>query len=114
MTETVTVAAGWWEEVATEARNPWEIVLLLGQLIFFSRFLVQWIATERRKQVVIPEAFWWLSLGGAGISLVALVAKHEPVLMAAQVFGLVVYSRNLVLHRRAPLPPDGAPTGVAT
>jgi lipid-A-disaccharide synthase-like uncharacterized protein len=108
----IPLASTWMAMVAEEARNPWEIVLLVGQMIFFSRFLVQWIATERRKQVVVPEAFWWLSLFGAVISLVALVMKHEPVLMAAQVFGLVVYSRNLVLHRRS-LPVTDGPTGAA-
>lgn len=94
-------AAGWWDMIREEARNPWEVVLLLGQMIFFSRFLVQWIASERKKAVVLPVAFWWLSLAGAAISLVALVAKHEPVLIVAQLAGLALYSRNLVIHMRS-------------
>jgi len=95
----------WWDGIVAEASSPWEAVLLLGQLVFFSRFLVQWIATERSRQVVIPVAFWWLSLGGALVSLVALVAKQEPVLIVAQVVGMVVYSRNLVIHLRTIGPP---------
>jgi lipid-A-disaccharide synthase-like uncharacterized protein len=94
----------WIDKMLAEASNPWEAVLLLGQLVFFSRFAVQWIATERKGAVVLPEAFWWLSLFGAAITLVAVIFKHEPVLMAAQVFGLVIYSRNLVIHRRTPVP----------
>jgi len=104
----MTVLAGgfgtWWEKIVEEASSPWEAVLLLGQVVFFSRFVVQWIATERRKEVTMPVAFWWLSLGGALVSLVALVAKHEPVLIVAQLVGMVVYSRNLVIHNRSVRP----------
>jgi len=93
-------ASNWWDGIVKNAQDPWQLVLLLGQMIFFSRFLVQWIATEKKKQVVMPVAFWWLSIGGAGISLVALVAKREPVLIVAQVTGLLLYGRNLVIHSR--------------
>ncbi|MNC98958.1 hypothetical protein D3C83_170770 [compost metagenome] len=48
----------------------------------------------------MPELFWWLSLVGASVSLAALVWKREPVLILAQVCGLAIYSRNLVIHRR--------------
>ena len=97
---TILAETGWWDRIAEEARNPWQAVLAVGQLVFFSRFLVQWIATERRRQVVVPVAFWWLSLAGAAVSLVALVATHQPVLIVAQVVGMVVYARNLVIHNR--------------
>ena len=93
--------AGWWGGILREVRNPWQGVLLVGQVVFFSRFLVQWIASERRKRVVMPVAFWWLSISGAGISLVALTALRQPVLIAAQVAGIALYSRNLVLHHRS-------------
>jgi len=99
---TILAESGWWDRIREEAANPWQAVLAVGQLVFFSRFLVQWIATERRKRVVIPVAFWWLSLAGAGVSLVALVATHQPVLIVAQVVGMVVYARNLVIQRRNP------------
>lgn len=97
---TILADAAWWDRVAAEARNPWQLVLAAGQVVFFSRFLVQWIATERRQEVVMPVAFWWLSLAGAAVSLVALVALHQPVLILAQVVGMVVYGRNLVIHNR--------------
>lgn len=97
---TILAATGWWEGILREASSPWEAVLAAGQIAFFSRFLVQWIATERRKQVVIPVAFWWLSIAGAGVSLVALVAKQQPVLILAQVAGIAVYLRNLLIHNR--------------
>jgi lipid-A-disaccharide synthase-like uncharacterized protein len=83
-----------------EARNPWQIVLAAGQLVFFTRFLVQWIATEKRQEVTMPVAFWWLSLAGAAVSLVALVALEQPVLAVAQIVGILLYLRNLVIHNR--------------
>ena len=38
----------------------------LGGQTWFSPpvFIVQWYATEKRKQVVVPLLFWWLSLLG--------------------------------------------------
>lgn len=45
--------------------NVWKVVGWLGNAVFFSRFMVQWYATERKRQVVVPPAFWWLSLVGS-------------------------------------------------
>ncbi len=100
---------GWLDKILENAQDKWQVVLLVGQIVFFSRFAVQWWASERMKRVVMPVSFWWLSILGAAISLVALVAKHEPVLILAQVCGLVIYFRNLVLHRRSVGGPAAAP-----
>ena len=97
---TILAEGAWWERMAEAARDPWQVVLAVGQVIFFSRFLVQWIATERRQEVVVPVSFWWLSIAGAAVSLVALAALHQPVLLLAQVIGLAAYGRNLVIHNR--------------
>ncbi len=50
--------------------NPWDALGFVGQAMFFSRFLVQWIASERAQRSYVPSAFWWLSLAGGSISLV--------------------------------------------
>ena len=47
----------------------WKVVGWAGNLFFFSRFFVQWIATERSGRVVMPAAFWWLSLIGSSCLL---------------------------------------------
>ena len=91
----------------------WLAVGLLGQLLFASRFLVQWIVSERRRQSVVPTSFWWLSLGGAAILLAYAVHRLDPVFILGQAFGFVVYTRNLVLIGRRPAdvpppPEDGA------
>jgi lipid-A-disaccharide synthase-like uncharacterized protein len=79
--------------------NAWLAVGFLGQAMFSARFVVQWVASERRKTSVIPVAFWWLSIaGGVGLLSYAL-HRGDPVFIAGQAAGLVVYGRNLVLLR---------------
>ena len=81
--------------------NYWKIIGWLGNAIFFSRFFVQWFATEKRKQVVVPVSFWWLSLLGSLLLLVyALFYKRDSVFIFAYAFTWIPYIRNLVIHRR--------------
>jgi lipid-A-disaccharide synthase-like uncharacterized protein len=78
-----------------------EIVGWLGNAVFFSRFVVQWHATERRKQVVVPPLFWWLSLAGSLLLLCyAILSKKGPVLIFAYAFTWIPYIRNLIIHHR--------------
>jgi lipid-A-disaccharide synthase-like uncharacterized protein len=77
----------------------WYAIGFLGQITFGSRFFVQWIASERARRVIIPKVFWYLSLLG-GIALFAYALhRRDPVFAVGQGLGLVVYTRNLVLHR---------------
>lgn len=78
----------------------WIGIGFLGQLLFTSRFLVQWIASERRRESVIPLAFWWLSLAGGLTLLAYAIWRMDPVFILGQATGLVVYSRNLILIGR--------------
>jgi lipid-A-disaccharide synthase-like uncharacterized protein len=48
----------------------WLGVGFLGQAFFSMRFLVQWIASERRGESVVPVSFWFFSIGG-GLTLLA-------------------------------------------
>jgi lipid-A-disaccharide synthase-like uncharacterized protein len=77
----------------------WYAIGFLGQITFGSRFFVQWIASERARRVIIPKMFWYLSLLG-GVTLFAYALhRRDPVFAVGQGLGLVVYVRNLVLHR---------------
>ena len=79
----------------------WFAVGFLGQALFFMRFLVQWIASERRKESVIPVYFWYFSIGGGLTLLTYSIHRQDPVFILGQAAGLFVYSRNLYLiHRK--------------
>ena len=78
----------------------WLALGLIGQALFSGRFLVQWIASERRKASVVPTAFWWFSIGGGVCLLTYAIYRGDPVFILGQSAGLIVYLRNLVLLRR--------------
>jgi lipid-A-disaccharide synthase-like uncharacterized protein len=81
--------------------SVWKVVGWMGNAVFSSRFLVQWYATEKRKQVVVPLLFWWLSLAGSLLLLsYALFYQHDSVFIFAYAFTWIPYIRNLVIHRR--------------
>jgi lipid-A-disaccharide synthase-like uncharacterized protein len=82
------------------AEAMWLSVGFLGQALFSARFLVQWIASERRKESVVPVAFWFLSLGGGLALLLYALHRLDPVFIVGQAAGLFVYLRNLLLIRR--------------
>ena len=102
----------------------WLVIGFTGQAVFTARFLVQWLASERKRDSVVPEAFWWLSILG-GLTLFSYASyRQDPVIMVGQAMGLVVYVRNLMLlnkgrrraarrHRRASAAP-GAEGQVAS
>lgn len=98
--------------------NAWKVVGWLGNAIFTARFLVQWHASEKRKQVVVPSLFWWLSIVGSLLLLAyALFYRRDGVMIAAYAFNWIPYFRNLLLHHRSknarqacPAPECGAPS----
>ena len=75
--------------------NGWVLLGYAGQALFTMRFVVQWIASERARKSVIPVAFWFFSIGGGALLLVYALYRRDPVFIAGQALGLVVYVRNL-------------------
>ncbi|WP_342362673.1 lipid-A-disaccharide synthase N-terminal domain-containing protein [Terrarubrum flagellatum] len=75
----------------------WLLFGLLAQLTFAARFLVQWIASERAKDSVIPMSFWFLSIAGGLMTLVYGLVKREPVIIIGQALSTFIYLRNVVL-----------------
>ena len=73
----------------------WITLGLFGQLLFFMRFLVQWIVTEKRKKSTIPVSFWFFSISGGIILLVYSIYRKDPVFILGQSLGILIYSRNL-------------------
>jgi lipid-A-disaccharide synthase-like uncharacterized protein len=79
----------------------WTAVGWLANATFSSRFLVQWYATEKKKQVVVPQMFWWLSLMGSLLFLTyAIFYDKHNVIIFAYAFTWIPYTRNLIIHRR--------------
>jgi lipid-A-disaccharide synthase-like uncharacterized protein len=84
--------------------HVWLAIGLLGQALFSARFLVQWIASERRKQSVVPREFWFFSIGGGITLLLYALYRRDPVFILGQGAGLFVYARNLYFIYKAPQP----------
>lgn len=78
----------------------WVIFGILGQVIFALRFVIQWIASEKKKESYIPLLFWYLSLAGSIVLLTYSIYRKDPVFILGQSTGFVVYIRNLMLIYR--------------
>jgi lipid-A-disaccharide synthase-like uncharacterized protein len=78
----------------------WLAIGFAGNALFFSRFLVQWIASERAGRSYVPVAFWWLSIGGSLVLLLYAIHRRDPVFTLAFLPNCVVYVRNLMLIRK--------------
>ncbi len=86
--------------------NWWVITGFIGQGAFFMRFLIQWIASEKKGESYFPIFFWYLSIAGGIILLAYAIHIDDPVFTLGQSCGLIVYWRNLMLiytgRRRLP------------
>ena len=71
---------------------------LVGQALFSARFIVQWIASERRRASHVPVAFWYLRAGGITL-LGYAIYRADPVFILGQSTGVFIYARNLYLIR---------------
>lgn len=81
--------------------SNWKIIGWLGNAVFFSRFFVQWYATEKKKRVVVPVLFWWLSLAGSLLLLCyAVFYNKDHIVIFAYAFTWIPYIRNLIIHQR--------------
>jgi lipid-A-disaccharide synthase-like uncharacterized protein len=92
----------------------WLAIGFAGQLLFTARFLVQWLTSERARRSVVPTAFWYLSLAGGVTLLAYALHRRDPVFIAGQAAGAIIYIRNIVLiarERRSPPAPGPDDTG---
>lgn len=84
----------------------WVSIGFFGQSLFFGRWVIQWWTSERHNESRVPIAFWYMSLIGGLITLAYAIYRKDPVFIAGQCVGAVVYIRNLMLIFRKP--PDEA------
>ena len=78
-----------------------EIIFLIigfaGQGLFASRFIFQWIYSEKKGESYIPVIFWYLSISGGIGLLTYAIFRQDPVIIVGQLFGIFIYLRNLIL-----------------
>lgn len=86
----------------TKEQTVWMVLGFVAQGLFSARFLVQWIASERRRKSVVPHAFWYFSVVGGALLLAYAIHRKDPVFIVGQAAGLIVYLRNLQLLRAKP------------
>ncbi len=73
----------------------WVIFGFIDQAMFTMRFIVQWIASERRKESVMPVAFWYFSLGKGLILLAYPIRQIDPFFIVTYLLNPIIYFRNL-------------------
>lgn len=82
-------------EMVSRGIGPWEIIGFVGLLVFSSRFVVQWIVSEIRKESVIPVSFWYLSIVGSLFLLAYALYRADPIFILSYLFNGLIYGRNL-------------------
>lgn len=73
---------------------------IAGQITFTFRFVYQWIYSEKKGESCLPIGFWIISIIGSCMILSYAIYRIDPVLFIGQGFGLVVYTRNIMLIRK--------------
>lgn len=79
----------------------WLVIGFIAQVLFFLRFLIQWVVSEKKGESVIPVQFWYLSIVGSLMLLAYSIWRKDPVFILGQCTGSVIYVRNLsLIYRR--------------
>jgi lipid-A-disaccharide synthase-like uncharacterized protein len=73
---------------------------VIGQFVFTFRFVYQWLYSEKRQRSILPIGFWIISIIGSIMVLSYAIYRKDPVLFVGQLFGTVVYSRNILISLR--------------
>jgi lipid-A-disaccharide synthase-like uncharacterized protein len=95
MTELFSSLTTYLHDVFVVQFDGWVALGFVAQAFFTMRFVVQWIASERARKSVIPVAFWFFSIGGGALLLIYALYRRDPVFIAGQALGLLVYIRNV-------------------
>jgi lipid-A-disaccharide synthase-like uncharacterized protein len=86
--------ATWWATTPT-AELVWLAIGLSAQVMFSMRFILQWLASERARRSIVPEAFWYFSFAGGLMLFAYALYRMDPVFILGQGGGLLIYARNI-------------------
>lgn len=78
----------------------WKAIGFAGIGTFGTRFLVQWIYSEKHKESRVPPIFWWQSIVGTMLCLAYFIRQQDSVGIAGYLLNVVPYTRNLMLVYR--------------
>ena len=78
----------------------WKTIGFAGIGTFGTRFIVQWIYSEKHRESKIPTIFWWQSLFGTVLCLAYFLRQQDSVGVAGYVLNVIPYTRNLILVYR--------------
>lgn len=87
----------WLHVVFIQSFDGWVLLGFVAQAMFMMRFVVQWIASERVGRSIVPVAFWFFSVAGGSLLFVYAIRVGDPVFIAGQGLGLLIYFRNIWL-----------------
>lgn len=87
--------------VDTEIPITLFILGITSQLLFTFRFVYQWIHSEVKHHSGLPLGFWLISLAGSALILFYGILRQDIVLILGNLFGSLVYIRNLMLLQRS-------------
>jgi len=116
MHNTLVLAVTWLAKEHRILGLDWSYLTILGfagNALFSTRFLIQWIASEKKGKSVIPDSFWYWSIAGSIIMCIYWIMERSPVGILAYLPNSFIYVRNLHLikkHTQAATTP--APTNV--
>jgi lipid-A-disaccharide synthase-like uncharacterized protein len=78
----------------------WTAFGLTGNLLFSLRFIVQWLYSEKRRELIVPSIFWHISFWGSVIALIYAFHIDKLPVILGYFFTPILYARNLVLLAR--------------
>ena len=103
MNTSILIAVTWFGREHRILGLDWNYLVILGLIgtaTFSMRFLVQWWASERQGESVIPVSFWYWSIAGSLIMFVYFLCRRDPVGVIAYLPNSIIYIRNLILIRK--------------
>ena len=81
---------------SSDLSGPLLVFGIAGQLVFKSRFIVQWFYSVRHGESSLPMVFWIISVAGSVMIIVYGLIRHDWVLVAGQI-GIVASVRNIMI-----------------
>jgi lipid-A-disaccharide synthase-like uncharacterized protein len=108
VTQLMTKVGMWWTHTPP-AEMMWLAIGIVGQLMFSMRWILQWVASEKTRQSVVPATFWYYSLFGGLMVLSYGIYRVDPVIILGQ-FGILVYARNVYFLLKGQSALNGPPS----